>query len=292
MGSAHPECFQRLDVITDMLMTLRVLDMLSHLEAPRATRKQLLRVHEAGYLDFLKRILPENDYITIDLDTRMNPKTLQAASRAAGSVVLAVDQVMSGAFSNAFCGVRPPGHHATSDSAMGFCFYNNVAVGAAHAVEAHGLERVAIIDFDVHHGNGTDDIFHGNEHVKLFSLYETGLFPMERGEHASGDGVYIELPGGSGGAEMREAVERTWIPALDEFAPQFVFVSAGFDAHLQDEMSDLHWSDADYQWLTELCLEVARKHASGRLVSVLEGGYDLDSLGRCAATHIKQLANL
>lgn len=292
MGSAHPECFQRLDVISDMLMTLRVLDMLSHLDAPRATREQLLRVHDAGYLDHLERILPEKGYRDIDLDTRMNPKTLQAARRAAGAVVLAVDQVMQGAFSNAFCGVRPPGHHATSDEAMGFCFYNNVAIGAAHAVKAHGIERVAIIDFDVHHGNGTDAIFEGNDRVKLFSLYETGLFPMDRGERACGDGVYIELPAGSGGAEMRSAVEQTWLPALEAFKPEFVFVSAGFDAHLQDEMSGLHWSDADYQWLTDMCLDTARKHASDRLVSVLEGGYDLDSLGRCAAAHIKQLANL
>ena len=292
MGSAHPECFQRLDVITDMLMTLRVLDLLPHLDAPRATREQLLRVHHSGYLDNLERILPEKGYVDIDLDTRMNPKTLQAALRAAGSVVLAVDQVMSGTFSNAFCNVRPPGHHATSDEAMGFCFYNNVAVGAAHAVEQYGLERVAIIDFDVHHGNGTDEIFDGNERVKLFSLFETGLFPMDRGESATGDGIYIELPGGSTGMEMRTAVEQSWLPALDDFEPQFVFISAGFDAHLQDEMSGLLFSDADYRWLTDMCLDVCAKHAGGRLVSVLEGGYDLDSLARCAAAHIKQLANL
>lgn len=292
MGSAHPECFQRLDVITDMLMTLRVLDMLSHVDAPRATREQLLRVHDSGYLDSLERILPDKGYTDIDLDTRMNPKTLQAALRAAGSVIMAVDKIMAGDFNNAFCGVRPPGHHATSDTAMGFCFYNNVAVGAAHLVAEYDLERVAIIDFDVHHGNGTDEIFNGDERVKVFSLYETGLFPMDRGENATGDGVYIGLPSGSSGIEMRAAVKQTWLPALDEFKPQFVFVSAGFDAHLQDEISSLFFSDADYRWLTDMCLDTAEKHADRRLVSVLEGGYDLDSLGRCAAAHIKQLANL
>lgn len=292
MGPAHPECFQRLDVITDMLMTLRVLDMLAHFDAPQVTREQLLRVHTPGYLDYLADILPENGYRDIDLDTKMNPKTLQAAVFAAGSVVMATDMVMTGRMKNVFCGVRPPGHHATSDTAMGFCFYNNVAVGAAHAIAEHGLERVAIIDFDVHHGNGTDEIFTGNERVKLFSLYEQGLFPMDRGEEADGDGVYIALPSGSGGAEMRAAVEQAWLPALDSFQPEMVFVSAGFDAHLQDEMSGLHFSDADFQWLTTQCMEVAEKHAGDRLVSVLEGGYDLDSLGRCAATHIKQLANL
>jgi acetoin utilization deacetylase AcuC-like enzyme len=292
MGSAHPECFQRLDVITDMLMTLRVLDMLVHFEAPKVTREQLLRVHDYGYLEYLERILPESGYRTIDLDTRMNPKTLKAAEFAAGSAVTAVDKVMAGDVKNAFCAVRPPGHHATSDQAMGFCFYNNVAVGAMHAIDEHGLERVAVIDFDVHHGNGTDEIFTGNDRVKLFSLYETGLFPMESSKKADGDGVYIGLAAGSGGPELRAAVENAWLPELDAFRPQMVFVSAGFDAHLQDEMSSLNFSDADYQWLTDVCLDTAEKHAGGRLVSVLEGGYDLDSLARCAAAHIKQLANL
>ena len=273
MGPAHPECFQRLDVITDMLMTLRVLDLLAHFEAPKASREQLLRVHDSAYLEYLDGILPESGYRNIDMDTKMNPKTLQAALYAAGSVVKAVDMVMAGQVKNAFCAVRPPGHHATSDTAMGFCFYNNVAVGAAHAIAAYGLERVAVIDFDVHHGNGTDEIFTGNEKVKLFSLYEQGLFPMS-------------------GAEMRAAVEERWLPALEAFRPEMVFVSAGFDAHLQDEISDLHFSDADYQWLTQICLDVADKHAKGRMVSVLEGGYDLDSLGRCTAAHIKQIAKL
>jgi len=292
MGPAHPECPQRLDVITDMLMTLRVLDMLTHFDAPAVTREQLLRVHDSGYLEYLDGILPENDYIDIDLDTRMNPKTLRAARYAAGSVVMATDVVIRGQVTNAFCSIRPPGHHATSGTAMGFCFYNNVAVGAAHAIAEYGLERIAIIDFDVHHGNGTDEIFTGNEKVKVFSLYQQGLFPFTGSEGATGDGVYIPLPGGSGGIEMRAAVESTWLPALDAFRPEMIFVSAGFDAHLQDEMSDVHFSDADFNWLTEKCLDAARTHAGGRLVSALEGGYDLDSLARCTASHIKQLAAL
>ena len=292
MGSAHPECFQRLDVVTDMLMTLRVLDMLAHFDAPKVTREQLLRVHKSGYLDYLEEILPENGYINIDLDTRMNPQTLKAAEYAAGSVVMAVEMVMAGQAKNAFCGIRPPGHHATSDTAMGFCFYNNVAIGAAHAVAEYGLERVAIIDFDVHHGNGTDEIFNGNENVKLFSLYQKGLFPYADGGQPDGDGVYIEMPGGAGGPDLRAAVERDWLPELEAFRPELVMVSAGFDAHLQDEISDMLLSDADYQWLTDLCLDVAERHADNRLVSVLEGGNDLDSLARCTATHIKQLANL
>lgn len=292
MGPDHPECFQRLDVITDMLMTLRVLDLLAHSDAPQASREELLRVHDARYLDDLERILPDKGYANIDLDTRMCPKTLKAARYAAGSAVQAVDEVMTGQVKNAFCAVRPPGHHASRDTAMGFCFYNNVAVGAAHAIAEYDLERVAIVDFDVHHGNGTDEIFNGDEKVKLFSLYETGLFPMERGQEPEGDGVYLPLPPGTGSKAMRAAVEQTWLPALDAFEPQLLMVSAGFDAHVQDEMSGLVFTDADFRWLTRTCLDVAERHAQGRLVSILEGGYDLDSLARCAAQHIKQMANL
>jgi acetoin utilization deacetylase AcuC-like enzyme len=292
MGPAHPECFQRVDVITDMLMTLRVLDMLAQFDAPAATREELLRVHEAEYLDFLESIIPESGYRIIDLDTAMNPRTLQAARFAAGSVVFAVDQVMHGKTRNAFCNVRPPGHHATADTAMGFCFYNNVAVGAAHAIAEHGAGRVAIIDFDVHHGNGTDAIFSGNDKVRFFSLYERGLFPLDGSTSLAGGGAYVELPPGTGGDEMRQAVEQGWMPGLDAFQPDLVMVSAGFDAHVQDDISSLRFSDADYEWLTGLVLETAEKHAGGRLVSVLEGGYDLDSLARCAGAHIKQLSGL
>jgi acetoin utilization deacetylase AcuC-like enzyme len=292
MGPDHPECFQRLDVITDMLMTLRVLDLLTHSEASTASREELLRVHDARYLDDLERILPDKGYANIDLDTRMCPNTLKAARYAAGSAVQAVNEVLTGQVKNAFCAVRPPGHHATSDTAMGFCFYNNVAVGAAHAIAEYDLERVAIVDFDVHHGNGTDEIFAGNEQVRLFSLYEIDLFPMERGKEPEGDGVYIPLPAGTGSEALRAAVETTWLPALEDFKPQLLMVSAGFDAHVQDDMSSLAFLDADFQWLTQVCLNVAERHAQGRLVSVLEGGYDLESLARCAAQHIKQLAGL
>ena len=190
MGPEHPESPQRLDVVTDMLMTLRVLDLLAHFEPSKATREQLLRVHDADYLDDLQRIVPENGYRRIDLDTLMNPKTLTAACFAAGAAVTAVDLVLKGQVKNAYCHVRPPGHHATADTAMGFCFFNNVAVAAAHAIAVHGVRRVAVLDFDVHHGNGTGAIFDGDERVRLFSLYEQGLFPLERGEEPGGAGVF------------------------------------------------------------------------------------------------------
>lgn len=292
MGPAHPERPKRLDVITDMLMTLRMLDMLSHFDAPLATREQLLRVHESGYLDWLEGIVPETGHCAIDLDTLLTPKTLRAALRAAGAAVCATDLVAQGRFQNAFCPVRPPGHHATAGQAMGFCFFNNVAVGVAHALQAHGLDRVAILDFDVHHGNGTDAIFDRDQRVLFCSLYEEGIFPLVDGQSHEENGIYVALPAGSGGEQMRQVVEQAWRPALDEFKPQMLFLSAGFDAHVQDDMSSLAFSDSDYQWFTDLALEVAAQHAAGRLVSVLEGGYDLDSLARCVAAHVRTLARL
>jgi acetoin utilization deacetylase AcuC-like enzyme len=222
----------------------------------------------------------------------MNPKTLVAAQRAAGAAVLATDLVVSKRAENAFCNIRPPGHHATSGTAMGFCFFNNVAVAAAHAMAAHAIERVAILDFDVHHGNGTDVIFENDPRVMVCSLFQRDLYPFSGGLAHAGKGINVELPAGSGGEEMRNAVENKWLPALAGFSPQMIFVSAGFDAHVSDEMSDLVFSDSDFRWLSELTLSVATTHAGGRLVSVLEGGYDLDSLARCAAAHVKTLARL
>jgi len=292
MGPSHPECPRRVDVITDMLMTQRLLDMLMHFDAPRVSREQLARVHTVPYLDWLNSLRPEHGLTPIDMDTAIGPRTLDAAQRAAGAVVLATDLVMEGKISNAFCNIRPPGHHASSDTAMGFCFYNNVAVGAAHALEQHGLDRVAVLDFDVHHGNGTDHIFMDDPRVLVCSLYQRGLFPFADGQDHHVGGIDVALPPGCGGSDMRTAVESAWLPAMKTFRPQMVFVSAGFDAHASDEISDLMFSDADYGWLSELVMAVADEHADGRLVSSLEGGYDLDSLARSVALHIKTLSGL
>jgi acetoin utilization deacetylase AcuC-like enzyme len=292
MGNLHPECPARTDVITDYLLSLRLLDFLAQYDAPLVTREQLLRVHSASYLDWLQQRLPESGYFDIDLDTRMNPKTLVAAHRAAGAAVLAVDLVATGRAENAFCNIRPPGHHATSNTAMGFCFFNNVAVAAAHALAEYPFERVAILDFDVHHGNGTDVIFENDPRVLVCSLFQRDLYPFSGELAHEGTGINVKLPAGSGGEEMRKPVEQTWLPALADFRPDMIFVSAGFDAHASDEMSDLVFSDADFRWLTKLTLDVAATYAGGRLVSVLEGGYDLHSLARCAATHVKLMARL
>jgi acetoin utilization deacetylase AcuC-like enzyme len=291
-GSFHPECPQRVDVIEDRLLAAGVLDLLAYREAPPVSREQLLRVHREDYLDWLRGRAPEEGLVGIDADTLMGPNTLEAASRAAGAAVLATDLVMSRTVRNAFCNVRPPGHHAASDRAMGFCFYNNIAVGVAHALEAHGLSRVAVFDFDVHHGNGTDVIFAHDSQVLVCSVFQKDLYPFGSGLSHSGLGTDLALPMGSGGDEMRSAVRETLLSALHEFRPEMLFVSAGFDAHASDDVSDQRYSDSDFDWLVTQAMAVASEHASGRLVSVLEGGYDLPSLARCAASHIRILAGI
>jgi acetoin utilization deacetylase AcuC-like enzyme len=291
-GPYHPESPQRLAVIFDQLLAIGVIDLLRHVEAPPASREQLLRVHRADYLDWLASMVPEAGLVDIDPDTRMSPKTLEAALHAAGAAVQATDLVIGGQCRNAFCAVRPPGHHAGAGHAMGFCFFNNAAVGVAHALEHHGLERVAVFDFDVHHGNGTDILFAGDPRVRVCSVFQKDLYPFGTGHSHSGAGIDLPLPLGSGGASMREAVESSLLPVLHDFKPEMVFVSAGFDAHAQDDVADLRYTDGDFDWLTRKILEVAEQHASGRLVSLLEGGYAPGALGRCAASHVKLLAGL
>jgi acetoin utilization deacetylase AcuC-like enzyme len=232
---------------------------------------------------------PSEGYHKVDPDTDMNPHTIKAALRAAGAAVRATDLVLSGEVPTAFCNVRPPGHHAERASAMGFCFFNNVAVGIRHALSAHGLKRVALIDFDVHHGNGSEDIFQGDERVLMCSIFEMGLYPFN-GEQATGPNmVNVGLPSRSGSDKFREAVITHWMPALDAFAPQLIFISAGFDAHREDDMGNLGLVEADYGWVTKQLLTIANKHCQGRVISCLEGGYVLSPLARSVAEHIKVL---
>ena len=291
-GPGHPECPRRLSAVMDGLVAAGLADYLRHLEAPEATRAQLERVHEGDYLDRLDALAPDSGLAYLDADTPLGPATLAAARRAAGAVIAATDAVLAGEVHNAFCLVRPPGHHATANRAMGFCYYNNVAVGVAHALEAHGLERVAVLDFDVHHGNGTDVIFATEPRVIVCSVYQRGLYPFGDHQSHSGLGVDAPLPAGAGGAQLRAAVEQTLLPVLDDFAPALLFVSAGFDGHATDDLSQLLLGDGDYDWLSERALEVAERHCGGRLVSSLEGGYALDALARCVTRHVRRLAGL
>jgi acetoin utilization deacetylase AcuC-like enzyme len=292
MGSHHPESPARLAAIEDQLIASGLMDHLTRADAPKASAEQLERVHDAGYLDAIEAASPSDGWVQLDPDTAMNPHTLDAAWRAAGAGVLAVDRVIAGDAENAFCSVRPPGHHALRERAMGFCVINNVAVAAAHALDHHGLQRVAIVDFDVHHGNGTEAIFTGDDRVLMVSTFQHPFYPYSGTEGRSERMVNIPLPAYSDGKAFRAAVEQHWLPALDAFKPQMIFISAGFDAHREDDLAMLKFVEADYAWVTEKLMAVAQRHAQGRIVSMLEGGYSLSALGRSAAVHLKALAGL
>lgn len=292
MGSHHPESPDRLTAVEDYLLATGLIPHLISELAPKASREQLLRVHDESYIASIEDASPPRGVVHLDPDTAMNPHSLAAALHAAGAVVRATDMVVGGEAENAFCNVRPPGHHACRAHAMGFCFFNNVAVGAAHALEAHGLERVAIVDFDVHHGNGTQNIFEGDRRVMMVSTFQHPFYPYSGMEGRSELMVNIPLAAYSGGAEFREAVETFWLPALLEFAPQMLFVSAGFDAHRDDDMASLGLVERDYAWVTKRIMEVADHHADGRIVSTLEGGYNLPALARSVDAHVRELCRI
>ncbi len=289
MGPQHPECPERLTAIRDRLIATGIDGHLVHHDAPRATREQVLRAHDARYVDRLEAASPASGLAYLDPDTALNPHSLDAAWHAAGALVLATDLVMEGRVDNAFCAVRPPGHHAVRDRAMGFCIFDSVAVGALHALESHGLERVAIVDFDVHHGNGTEEIFAGDERVLMVSTFQYPLYPYSGVEPLGDNMRNVPLAPGSDGAKLREAVERVWLPALGAFEPQAIYISAGFDAHREDPLAGLAFTEQDFAWVTRRLLEVAARHSQGRVVSTLEGGYALSALGRSVAEHVREL---
>lgn len=292
MGTHHPEQPARLRAVEDQLIASGLFGHLRLAEAPLAGREHLERVHAPAYIDAIEAAAPEKGIVHLDPDTAMNPHTLTAALRAAGAAVLATDMVIRGEVANAFCNIRPPGHHAERRRAMGFCLFNNVAVAAAHALERHGLQRVAIVDFDVHHGNGTEDIFRDDPRVLMVSTFQHPFYPYSGIAGRSERMVNIPLAAYSAGREFRAAVEQYWLPALEAFKPEMLFVSAGFDAHRDDNMAMLDLVEADYAWVTGRIKAVADRHARGRIVSVLEGGYELHALGRSVMAHLKVLGDL
>jgi len=292
MGRHHPESPARLAAIEDHLISSGLAGLLERHDAPAARVSELARVHPLEYIEAIREASPRSGIVHLDPDTAMSPHTWDAALHAAGAAVLAADLVIGGRADSAFCAVRPPGHHATRTRAMGFCVFNNVAVGAMHALEQHGLDRVAIIDFDVHHGNGTEDIFSDDERVVMASIFQHPFYPYSGTENVAPNMANVPLPAGSDGKALRAAVEKIWMPALDELEPQMIFVSAGFDAHVEDDMAMLRFVDADYAWVTAQVKAVADKYAEGRIVSMLEGGYSLPALGRSAAQHLRVLAGL
>jgi acetoin utilization deacetylase AcuC-like enzyme len=289
MGSYHPECPSRLAAIDDQLISSGIAQYLQHHEAPLATVAQLARAHPRDYIETVQAAAPERGIVHLDPDTAMSPGTWEAVLRAAGAAVLATDLVIEGRAQNAFCSVRPPGHHATRNRAMGFCFFNNVAVAALHALEHHGLERVAVVDFDVHHGNGTEDIFEDDERVLMVSTFQHPFYPYSGTESPARNMVNVPLAAGTGSEGFRAAVASRWIPALEDFRPQMVFFSAGFDAHVEDDMSMMRLVDGDYTWVTREVKAVVDRSGGGRIVSVLEGGYALSALGRSVVQHVRVL---
>ncbi|MFB1486449.1 MULTISPECIES: histone deacetylase family protein [unclassified Thiocapsa] len=291
MGAHHPECPERLYAIQDRMIASGMEMLVTHYDAPEASVAQLTRVHDADYVQGLIDAAPEVDdvLVWVDGDTAMNSHTLPAALRAAGGAILGVDLVMSEKHHAAFCCVRPPGHHAGRRTTGGFCLFNNVAVGAAHAMAEYGIERIAIVDFDVHHGNGTEEIFSGDERVLFCSSFQHPFYPGCGADTKAPNILNLPLPKLTDGAAFRAAVEAAWLPKLDAFAPQLIMISAGFDGHVEDDMAHFNLREPDYAWITRELHLLARRHAQERVVSCLEGGYSLSALGRSVSAHVDEL---
>jgi acetoin utilization deacetylase AcuC-like enzyme len=296
MGEGHPECAARLDAIADHLIATGLDTALVMRDAPLVDLADVQRAHAAAYTLEIQALAEglerDGSHKAIDPDTSACPHTWRAMQRAAGAAVAATDAVIAGEFDNAFCAVRPPGHHATRDEAMGFCFFNNVAIGARRALDVHGLERVAIVDFDVHHGNGTEDIVAGDERILMVSFFQHPLYPYSGAVPKGTNMLNVPVPPYARGPEVRAAIEVHWMPRLEEFKPQMIFVSAGFDAHREDPLGQLGLVEADYAWITARIVEVAKRYAQGRIVSTLEGGYEPSALARSVAAHLRVLADL
>lgn len=296
MGRGHPECPQRLDAIADHLLATGLDVALDYREAPLAALSDLALAHASGHVaqlqDLMQTLEETGESRAIDPDTVASPGSWQAVLRAAGAAVAATDAVIDGQVDNAFCAVRPPGHHATRNEAMGFCFFNNVCVAARHALDVRGLRRVAIVDFDVHHGNGTEDIVANDDRILMVSFFQHPLYPGSGGVPLGTNMVNLPVPPYTRGGEVRELVESLWIPALEAFRPQMIFISAGFDAHRDDDLGQLGLVEADYAWITQRIKAVAERHARGRIVSSLEGGYHLGALARSVAAHLRVLADV
>jgi acetoin utilization deacetylase AcuC-like enzyme len=300
MGAGHPECPERLDAIENRLLVSGVGDALLRREVPEAPIADVELAHGRMYVAALRGLtdgLREEieaggpTHAQIDPDTSLNVHTWEAALRAAGAAIAATDAVMAGELDNAFCSVRPPGHHACKDKAMGFCFFNNVAIAARYALERHGLKRVAIVDFDVHHGNGTENIVAGDQRILMVSFFQHPFYPEGGARSSASNLVNVPVPAYTKGEQVRDLIEAHWLPRLHAYKPEMVFISAGFDAHRADDMGQMGLVEEDYAWITHRIMEVAQRHSKGRIVSCLEGGYNLDALAFSVESHIRVLAD-
>ena len=301
MGPGHPECPERLEAIEERLLVSGLGALLERREAPLAAIGDIELAHDRMLVAAIRGLSDQladdilaggPHYVQIDPDTALNVHTWTAALRAAGAVIAATDSVMAGDLANAFCAVRPPGHHAERGKAMGFCFFSNIAIAAKYALARHGLKRVAIVDFDVHHGNGTADIIQGDDRVLMVSFFQHPLFPFSGAETAAANMVNLPVPAHTKGMDVRELIDMMWIPRLEAFKPEMVFISAGFDAHRDDDLGQMNLNEQDFAWITARIKQVADRHAKGRIVSALEGGYHLGALGRSVEAHVRVLAEL
>lgn len=296
MGEHHPECPERLSAILDHLRATGLDIALDFRDAPDAQVAQLERAHSAAYVthicDLMAQSQAQGQPRAVDPDTSVSPGTQAAVMKSAGAAIAATDAVIDRSAANAFCATRPPGHHATRDEAMGFCFFNNVAVAARHALDVRGLKRVAIIDFDVHHGNGTEDIVAGDERILMCSFFQHPLYPYSGTVPKGTNMINVPVDPYTRGPAVRDLIETQWIPALHSFQPQMVFISAGFDAHREDDLGQMGLIEADYEWITRRLMQVADEHAQGRIVSCLEGGYHLSALARSVAAHLRVLTGV
>lgn len=301
MGAGHPECPERLDAIEDRLLITGVFDALERIDAPLAALADLELAHDRAHIavlrGFTERLKDElaaggPEHAQIDPDTSINIHTYTAALRSAGAAMAATDAVMAGELENAFCAVRPPGHHAARNKASGFCFFNNVSVAAKYALERYNLKRVAVVDFDVHHGDGSEDILSGDDRVLMVGIFQHPFYPFCGDQNPAPNMLNVPVPAYTRGMEVREIIEMTWIPRLEEFKPEMIFISAGFDAHREDDMGQLGLVEQDYAWITQRIKDIARRFSKGRIVSCLEGGYVMSALSRSVEAHVRVLADL
>lgn len=288
-GLGHPESIHRLKAIQTRLEKAEFWSRLVHCEAPVANWSSIQAVHSAAYIASVQALFPLRRAAMLDSDTVVSEFSLDAARRAAGACTHAVNLVMAHAVENAFCAVRPPGHHATRNQSMGFCVFNNAAIAVQHAIDAYRLDRVLLVDFDVHHGNGSEDIFANDPRVLMCGTFQAPLYPYSGGLEGASNMVNVPLEAGAGREQLKRAIEDHWIDAIDAFRPQLVVVSAGFDAHESDPLADLNFTTADYGWLGRFLVQVANEYCEGRLVSTLEGGYELDALSESVQAYLESM---